>query len=52
MKKISFVKHLKEVSLANGGSSQVQMTTEDINPGKFYAKDRIKQLESWTTNRF
>ena len=52
MKKTSFVKHLKEVSLAKGGSGKVQMTIEDINPGKFYTKDQIKRLESRTMNRF
>ena len=37
MKKTSFATHLKEVSLAEGGSGKVPMTTEDIKPGKFYA---------------
>ena len=36
MKKTSFATHSKEYSLAEGGSSKVQMTIEEIKPGKFY----------------
>ena len=36
MKKTSFATHSKEVGLAECGSNRVQMTIEDIKPGKFY----------------
>ena len=36
MKKTSYATHSKKVSLTVGGSSKVQMTIEDIKPGKFY----------------
>ena len=37
VKKTLFATYSKEVSLVEGGSSKVQMTIEDINPGRFYA---------------
>ena len=36
MKKTSYATHSKKVSLTEGGSSKVQMTVEDMKPGKFY----------------
>ena len=37
MKKTSFATHSREVRLAEGGSSKVQMASEDIKPGKSHA---------------
>ena len=36
MKKTSLADYSKEINLADGRSSRVQMMLDDIKPGKFY----------------